>query len=86
MAQVLIISIFAFLFLQLAVGQDARACTNAVTTLTNNIASCTATADNPRIICTGQCRGYYQAIFDKCASAVSLVAIHSYIVADLCAL
>ena len=37
MAQVFIIAgVFAFLFLQLAAGQDA-ACTNALMTLTNNI-------------------------------------------------
>ena len=70
MAQVLIIAgVFAFLFLQLAAGQDA-ACTNALMTLRNNIASCTAT---PTTICDGVCRGYYDDIFTACPANVSLL-------------
>ena len=76
MAQVLIVGVFAFFFLQLAAGQDA-ACTNAIMTLTNNIASCTPTLQNPTIICDGVCRGYYDDIFAACPAAVSL--IHSCI-------
>ena len=74
MSQILIIGILAFSFLQLAVGQDA--CTNAVTTLADNAQSCTATAENPRAICTGECRGYYDDIINNCAPAVSLVHIN----------
>ena len=78
MARILIIGILALLFLQLAVGQNA--CTDAVATLANNIASCTATAENPRVICTGKCRGYYDNIINNCSPDVSLVYT------DLCAL
>ena len=50
-------------------SQDA--CTNALLILSNNAAGCTATAQNPTIICNEPCRGYYQAIIDNCAPAVS---------------
>ena len=52
-------------------SQDA--CTNALTTLTNNIASCTLTSQNPSIICSGECRDYYDDVFENCSPAVSLV-------------
>ena len=75
MAQVItIFGVFAFLFLQLAAGQDA-ACTAALNTLTTNIASCTPTPQNPTIICEGVCRGYYDDIFDNCPGDVSLLTI-----------
>ena len=62
MAQVIaIFGVFAFLFLQLAAGQDA-ACRAASETLVDNIASCTPTAQNPTIICEGVCRGYYDDV------------------------
>ena len=71
MAQVLIVGVFAVLFLQFAAGQDA--CTNALLTLSNNIASCTPTLQNPTIICSGVCRSYFDDIFDVCPAAVSLI-------------
>ena len=74
MAQVLIVGVFAVLFLQLAAGQDA--CTTASLTLANNIASCTPTLENPTIICSGACRGYYDDIFASCPAAVSLIYIY----------
>ena len=68
MAQVLIIGILALLLLQLAAGQaPSAACQNALTTLTNNTASCTT----PESICSGQCRQYYDAVIDNCDEAVS---------------
>ena len=70
MAQVLIVGVFAVLFLQLAAGQDA--CTNALLTLSNNFASCTD-PQNPTTICSGVCRGYFDDIFDVCPTAVSLI-------------
>ena len=69
MAQVLIIGILTFLLLQLTAGQDA--CTNALATLANNAASCAPTPENPTIICSGVCRGYYEDIFNKCSPEVS---------------
>ena len=72
MAQVPVVGVFAFLFLQLAAGQDA-ACANALMTLTNNMASCTPTLQNPTIICDGVCRGYYDNIFTACPANVSLL-------------
>ena len=73
MAQVItIFGVFAFLFLQLAAGQDA-ACTAALNTLTTNIAGCTPTPQNPTIICDGVCRGYYDEIFASCSAAVSFL-------------
>ena len=72
MAQVItIFGVFAFLFLQLAAGQDA--CTAALNTLTTNIASCTPTLQNPTIICDGVCRGYYDEIFASCSADVSFL-------------
>ena len=73
MAQVLITGIVAFLLLQLAAGQST-ACTDALNTLTANAASCTATQDNPLIICSGQCRQYYDDVIENCDQTVSQVA------------
>ena len=56
-------------------SQDA--CINALTALTNNIASCTPTSQNPTIICSGECRDYYDDIFDNCSPAVSVVIYSS---------
>ena len=75
MAKVIIIfGVFAFLFPQLAAGQDA-ACTAALNTLTTNIASCTLTPQNPTIICEGVCRGYFDDIIASCPAAVSFSTI-----------
>ena len=46
-------------------------CTNALLALTNAVASCTPTPDNPTIICTGECRDNYQDIFENCSPTVS---------------
>ena len=73
MAQVLTIGVFAFLFLQLAAGQDA--CQDALNTLTANVATCTATPQNPTVICEGACRGYFDDIFASCPDAVSLLTV-----------
>ena len=70
MAQVLIIGILTLLLLQLAAGQTT-ACVDALNTLAANAASCTATLDNPLIICTGQCRQYYDDVIDNCDQAVN---------------
>ena len=69
MAQVLIIGIFTLLCLQLAAGQTA-ACVDALNTLAANAVSCTATLDNPLIICTGQCQQYYD-VMNNCDQDVS---------------
>ena len=70
MARVTLIAVvLAFLFIQLASSQD-DACLTAVNTLTDNIAQCTPTADNPEIICDKPCRGYYLAIIDDCSAQV----------------
>ena len=53
-------------------GTTDQDCADAQGRLTSNILSCTPTADNPTIICSGDCRGYYDAIFDSCAADVSL--------------
>ena len=52
----------------------STACQNALTTLITNIASCTPTQDDPMIICTGQCRQYYDDVIENCDQAVSQVA------------
>ena len=76
MAQVLITGILALFLLQLAAGQSTTAaCQNAFDQYTANIADCTPTEDNPLIICTGQCRGYYDDLVDNCDDSVSQVAI-----------
>ena len=76
MARVLIIGILALLLLQLAAGQaPSAACQNALNTLTANAARCTPTQEDPMIICTGQCRQYYDDVIDNCDQAVSHVAI-----------
>ena len=49
-------------------GQDA--CLNALMTLSSNAASCATT---PTTICSGACRGYYEAVFDNCSPEVSLM-------------
>ena len=74
MARVILISVvLAFLFIQLAYSQDA--CQDALTTLANNAASCTPTAANPTIICSGECEGYYDDIIDYCTPEVSKLTI-----------
>ena len=52
------------------------ACQDAFTALSVNAGSCTATVNNPRIICTGQCRQYYDDVIDNCDETVSLVALY----------
>ena len=52
----------------------SAACQNALTTLTTNTASCTPTQEDPLIICTGQCRQYYDDVINNCDQAVSQVA------------
>ena len=47
-------------------------CTNALTVLSSNAASCTPTTQNPTIICTGECRGYYDDVFDNCAASADV--------------
>ena len=74
MAQVLIVGVFTFLFLQLTAGQDA-ACQAALNTFSTNIASCTPTLQNPTVICGGVCRGYFDDIFASCPAAVSLFTV-----------
>ena len=59
----------------------APACRDALNTLTTNIAGCAPTAENPQLFCTGDCRGYYDAVVDNCDAAVSQTV--SY-VATLC--
>ena len=51
------------------------ACLAALNTLTNNVATCTATPQNPTVICEGVCRGYFDDIFDSCPDAVSLLTV-----------
>ena len=75
MAQVLTFAVLAFLFLQLAAGQDA--CTNAALALTNAADRCTPTVENPTIICDGECRDLIQDIIDNCPAAVSLHIVYS---------
>ena len=71
MARVLVIGLIAFLLLQLAASQD-DACRDALTALANDPAACTGSAD---VICTGQCRQYYDAIIANCDASVSLVIV-----------
>ena len=73
MARLLIVGVLAFLFLQLAAGQDA--CLDALTTLSSNTASCAAT---PTTICFGVCRDYYEDVFDNCSPSVSLIFVQSH--------
>ena len=73
MARVLITGILALFLLQLAAGQST-ACQNALDQYTANIPSCTPTADNPLIFCTGQCRAYYDDVVNNCDATVSQVA------------
>ena len=70
MARVLITGILALLLLQLATGQST-ACQNALNTLGANTARCAPTAENPQLYCTGECRGYYDAVIDNCDENVS---------------
>ena len=74
MAQVLIFGVLAFLFLQLAAGQDPE-CTNALSALENAVATSCTSIENPTIICTGECLDYYQDVFDNCAADVSIYII-----------
>ena len=77
MARVVLISVvLAFLFIQLASSQDA--CQTAINTLATNIGRCTATTDNPRIICEDPCRGYYNDIFDNCSPEVRKLASYAF--------
>ena len=46
-------------------------CINALTALSRNAASCATTPQNPTIICTGECRGYYDDVFANCPADVS---------------
>ena len=78
MARVVLLSVvLAFLFIQLASSQNA--CQDAIATLTSNSARCIV-VENPRTICSGDCRDFYEAIFDNCAAEVSklTIAIYSY--------
>ena len=70
MAQVLIIGTLSLVLLQLAAGQTT-ACTDALTALSVNAASCTT----PESICSGQCQQYYDAVINNCDQAVSQVAV-----------
>ena len=72
MARFLITIIVAFLFLQLAASQAVpdAACQDALNALAKYIASCIPTANNPTILCSGQCATYYQNIFDQCPAEV----------------
>ena len=79
----LISVVLAFLFIQLASShdQDRRdACQDAMTTLNDNMASCTHTTANPRImmICEGDCLRYYYALFDNCAPEVCKLASYAF--------
>ena len=49
----------------------APTCQDALTTLAANAARCAPTAENPQLFCTGQCRGYYDAVVDNCDATVS---------------
>ena len=51
------------------------ACTVSLTTLGANTQRCAPTQDNPRSFCTGECRGYYDAVVNNCDDSVSQVAI-----------
>ena len=68
MARVLIAVAVAFL-VQLAGGQD-EACMEALNTLQVNSVRCTATTNNPRVMCTGQCGTYFENIIDSCSPEV----------------
>ena len=71
MARVLITGILALFLLQLAAGQSTSACLDALNTLAANTASCTPTVNDPQIFCTGQCRGFYDAVIQNCDETVS---------------
>ena len=71
MAQVLITGILALLLLQLAASQSTAACQDALNTLATNAASCTPTQNDPQIFCTGECRGFYDAVIQNCDETVS---------------
>ena len=70
MAQVLITGILALLLLQLAAGQSP-ACLDALDALDSNIPNCIATPENPLIICSGECRGYFDDVINNCDATVS---------------
>ena len=76
MAQVLVTGLLAFLLLQLAASQSPE-CQNALNTLLANTASCTATVDDPLVICNGDCRQYYDAVIEICDETVSSVIVQS---------
>ena len=60
---------------QICTDRQVNACQDAVDTLTANFADCTATADDTLVICTGQCRQYYDDIIANCDESVSLVIV-----------
>ena len=70
MARVLITRILALLLLQLAAGQSP-ACQIALDTLASNIPNCISTPENPLIICSEECRGYFDDVINNCDAIVS---------------
>ena len=70
MAQIalsLIAVTFAFFFIQLVSSQTiSTACQDAFDTYRQNIGQCTATSDNPTIICDQPCRGYFEGVINNC--------------------
>ena len=69
MVRVFIAVVLVFILTQLVASQDA-ACKDALNTLKADTARCTATANNPRAMCSGHCGTYYENIFDSCSSEV----------------
>ena len=69
MTQALTFALLPFLFVQLAASQDA--CTNASLALADAVDSCTPTAENLTIICSGQCRDLIQDVIDNCPDVSS---------------
>ena len=72
MTRVFIITTLGLLILEFAAaGQDlVPECAEALNTLDANTARCTATAENPRAMCSGPCGTYYETILDSCPSEV----------------
>lgn len=50
---------------------QSASCADAINRLANNAVSCSSN-NNPRVICTGWCRGYYDDIIDNCSPEVWL--------------
>ena len=71
MIRVFIAAVLVFLLTHLAASQDT-ACRDALNTLKANTARCTATAKNPRAMCSGHCGTYHENIFDSCSFEVLL--------------